>query len=131
MTNKNEKTIKKTFYFLVFAISLFYLFADFSKAITKQYGIALFGLLICLLLLHNKPRGQKALVATISLVQLPPLYCWLYFWGASFNLGGIDCSVTWYGIVMHVSVVVIGGTFLHYSLKNIDCFGRGGSRNQI
>ena len=53
------------------------------------------------------------------------------FWGASFNLGGIDCSVTWYGIVMHVSVVVIGGTFLHYSLKNIDFFGRGDSRNQI
>ena len=69
----NKKTFQFTrnFYkFLVFAISLFYLFADFSKAITKQYGIALFGLLICLLLLHNKPRGQKALVATISLAEL-------------------------------------------------------------
>ena len=131
MNKKIFQFARNFYYFLVFAISLFYLFADFSKAITKQYGIALFGLLICLLLLHNKPRGQKALVATISLVQLPPLYCWVYFMGGRVNLGGIDCSVTWYGIVMHVSVVVIGGTFLHYSLKNIDCFGRGGSRNQI
>lgn len=97
--------MKTVYWLLVCLTGAFYLFADFSKAVTKQYGLLLLIAALVLLVLVWKGKLKFSTAAKILLLPLAiPAVAWFYFtgFGMSFEIFGFVGPVTVLGGIYHI-----------------------------
>lgn len=114
---KSEKVILALdcIYLVVMILcSVFYMLADFSKAISRQLGFAqlIFSILAVIILIIGlliKKAGLPIFVyALYSVAQIIPVTCWIIFSFATFEIFRGVTAINWLGLTVHLLLIAWG-----------------------
>ena len=107
MMTKQRKALFSCYFLLIALIGVFYIpnGPNFGKSIVELWGIVAF-VLACagiLVLWINNQLATRIICAIMSVIQLPPVWCWMVFMDDRFaGMPG------WLGLVIHAALLVWG-----------------------
>lgn len=123
MEKSTGKAVLMSFALFAALFGLFYLFADFGKALSRQCGLfQLAAATVLLAVLLMKKDGIHVLcryiVPAIALGQIVALYNWIVWNGVTATLFGWRLSLGWLGFSLHAVFAVWGGILAGKLLRN-------------
>ncbi|MEG6522962.1 hypothetical protein [Desulfotomaculum sp. 1211_IL3151] len=96
------------------ACSVFYMFADFSKAISVQCGFAqfVFSILVIIIsifrLIRKKDGLPSYIYAIYSLAQLVPIFFWMVYISYTFYIFLGVKAINFLGLMVHIFLIAWG-----------------------
>lgn len=111
--------LSRMLYILVMALlGVFYLMANFWKAVSGFWGLVMLplALVALVLLMMGKNSIVRVIFGIFAVAQLPPLICWVKFYGIEFGILGHYLSVGWLGFAIHLAMA-LWGAFLFFRQK--------------
>lgn len=106
-------------------ISLFYMFANFDKAISRQLGFAqlIFSMIVIvvfILIVCIKKDGLPVMVYILySFAQCVPVFCWIVYSYATFQIFPGIVAVNWLGALIHLLMIAWGAGMIIIKKRNL------------